>query len=258
MSDADTTTGVRDAQPSEAGQMAALAEAKRQHYREHASPFQRPAADGESVHTSFLLTLMERDGFVVLVHEVAPDEIDGFLVARVGSAPPPFGEGALLHIDDFALATPGGWATVGHELLREVASRAATTGAEKAIVVSGPPSIDKPKTDFLAASGFVVEAEWWVKALEPSQTDAAPEKDGFDAAVGPAPPVYDPGGLTCLALRIDTPAALQQFEAFANASDAVVAIVPTLTSRDDVRDELIRRGYTIASEWYAAPVARLV
>jgi hypothetical protein len=74
---------------------AELAEAKRQHYRDHASPFQHPARGGREIHEGFLRKLLEREDFTVLVHD-AGGSIDGFIVARFGSAPPPFGEGSLL------------------------------------------------------------------------------------------------------------------------------------------------------------------
>jgi hypothetical protein len=117
-------------------------------------------------------------------------------------------------------------------------------------VVSGSRTVDTPKVDFLAGLGLECEAEWWVKPIEPSQREPV-EMSGFAAFVGPAPPVYDPGGLTCLATEIESPAALPLFEDFASASQAVLAIVPTLTSRLDLRAALGERGYSVASEWYA-------
>ena len=229
--------------------MAALADLKRQQYRDNASPFQRPALDALAVHEAFLARLIEWDGFVVRVHE-GRDGVDGYVVARVGSAPPPFGEGALFHVDDFMVASPALWLTVGEALLEHVAAEAALVGAKKAIVVSGSRSVDAPKVDFLAGLGLDCEAEWWVKPVELNEREPV-EMSGFNAFVGPAPPVYDPGGLTCLAMEIESLVALAHFEEFASASQAVVAIVPTLTSRLDLRAELRERGYTVASEWYA-------
>ncbi len=235
--------------------MADLAEAKRQQYRDHAPPFQRPAPDGRVVHESFLPKLLAWEGFTVLVHDGAGG-VDGFIVARFGSAPPPYGEGSLFHVDDFAVADEAAWPTVGAALLREVMHRADVAGIETAIVVSGPPSVDEPKTAFLSGRGLRVDAEWRVKALTPT-TAGAPAKDGFDAAIGPAPPVYEPGGLTALALRVDYPEAVERFEQFAAASDAVVAIVPLRVSDAGLREELDRRHFVVASEWYAGSVSTL-
>jgi hypothetical protein len=244
-----SSIAIRDCHVADVSVMAELAEAKRQHYRDHASPFQRPARGGREIHESFLRELLEREDFTVLVHD-AGGSIDGFIVARFGSAPPPFGEGSLFHVDDFVLADPTTWLTVGRALLDEVMRRAEGAGIEKVIVVSGPASVDEAKTAFLRAVGLVVEAQWRVKPLVPT-TGHVPEKQGFDAAIGPAPSVYDPGGLTALALRIDSTSAVQRFEEFAAASNAVVAIVPLLTSDDELRAELDRRSYVVASEWDA-------
>ena len=248
--------GVRDAQVADVPRMADLAEAKRQQYRDHAVPFQRPAPDGRTVHESFLPKLLEWEGFTVLVHDAAGG-VDGFIVARFGSAPPPYGEGSLFHVDDFAVADGATWSTVGAALLGEVMHRAELAGIETAIVVSAPPSVDEPKTAFLSERGLRVDAEWRVKALTLT-TVGAPAKEGFEAVIGPAPPVYEPGGLTALALRVDYPEAVERFEQFAAASDAVVAIVPVRVSDVGLREELDRRQFVVASEWYAGPARPLL
>jgi hypothetical protein len=97
-----------------------------------------------------------------------------------------------------------------------------------------------------------------VKPITPIEGGEAPPKEGFDAATGPAPPVYDPGGLTTLALRIDEPDAVERFETFAAASGAIVAIVPVRRAQDELRSRLRASGYTIASEWYSAAIADLL
>ena len=84
-----------------------------------------------------------------------------------------------------------------------------------------------------------------------------PDQDGFEAIVGPAPPVYDPGGPVCLAARLDGPDALPHLERYGAAARAVLAIVPLATGREDVRAVLVARGYALASEWYAAPIETL-
>ena len=248
MTRSGSEAGVRPGRPDDVVAMAALAEMKHEQYRDNASPFQVPALDARSVHEAFLAKLLVCDGFLVAVHD-GPEGIDGFIVARVGSAPPPFGEGALFHVDDFMVTAPSLWTTVGRALLRHVAGEAAAAGATKAIVVSGSRAVDAPKVDFLAGLGLLCEAEWWVKQIEPTHDQPVATK-GFEAIVGPAPPVYKSGGPTCLATHIESPEALQQLERFAAASRAVIVIVPTLASRDDLRQELRDRDYVVASEWY--------
>jgi N-acetylglutamate synthase-like GNAT family acetyltransferase len=130
---------IREAQISDVQAMAALAEAKRQHYRDHAAPFQRPASNGREVHERFLPKLLEWEAFTVLVHE-GGEGVDGFVVARFGSAPPPYGEGSWFHVDDFVVGRASLWASVGRELLDAVMNRAREAGIDQAIVVCGRPS----------------------------------------------------------------------------------------------------------------------
>jgi GNAT superfamily N-acetyltransferase len=243
----------REALISDVPAMAALAEAKRQHYRDHAAPFQRPASNGREVHEAFLSKLIEWDGFSVLVHD-EEGRVDGFIVARFGSAPPPYGEGSWFHVDDFAVADPTTWPSVGQELLDEVMHRAHDVGIEEAIVVSGPPSIDQPKVAFLSGAGLRLDAEWRIKPLALSPDLRPGDPDGFEVAIAPAPPVYDPGGVTALAVRVAA-GAVRRFEEFASASGAVVGIVPVRISDEALRAELDERDFVVASEWYSGRVA---
>jgi hypothetical protein len=144
---------VREAMTSDVPAMAALADAKRQQYRDHAAPFQRPAADARAVHERFLPKLLEWDDYDVLVHE-KNQVVDGFIVSRRRSASPPFGEGSLFHVDDFAVQNAD-WDEIGTPLLDAVAAIAMAAGIAEAIVVSGPDSVDgaKPRFSPSAASG---------------------------------------------------------------------------------------------------------
>src|SRR5207302_2141452 len=134
-------------EPGDVATIARLAELKREQYRDHATPFQHPAPNGREVHEAFLAKLLTCRDFVVLVHE-GTSGIDGAIVARFGSAPPPFGEGPWFHVDDFVVAEPGLWANAGRGLLDEVTARAHGSGLQQAIVVSGPDSVDRPKAAF--------------------------------------------------------------------------------------------------------------
>jgi hypothetical protein len=159
-------------------------------------------------------------------------------------------------VDDFAVAGDD-WRVAGDALLRSLARTAAAAGLETAVVVSGPSSVDPAKCAFLEQRGFHVEAEWWVKAVAPDTGSEPPAPEGFRAVVGPAPPVYDPGGPTCLALAVDDGRALPRLERFAAASGAVLVIVPLRRGRTEIRERLAAGGYVAASEWHAAPVAPL-
>jgi GNAT superfamily N-acetyltransferase len=92
--------------------------------------------------------------------------------------------------------------------------------------------------------------------------DLGAEIDGFViATLMPAPPVYDPGGLTCLiddfavaegsAWQSIGAALLHEVRREAAARGAVQAVV--VCGHRDVpkREMLAGSGFTIASEWYA-------
>lgn len=234
-----------------------LAEAKRDLYRDNAHPFQRPANDARSLQRPFFEGLLQRDDFIVLVHQDASGHVDGFLTGRVGPAPPPIGaDGDPFHVDDFVVDRPDLWLSTGDALLLAAARLAQAAGACTAIIVAGSQRVDPPKRAFLRGLGLALAAEWWARPLDAAPGDV-PAQDSFEAIVGPAPPVYDPGGPVCLAARLDGPEALPHLERYGAAARAVLAIVPLATGREDVRAVLVARGYALASEWYAAPIETL-
>lgn len=248
---------VRTAASSDLERMLDLAEAKRDLYRHNAHPFHRPATAARTLQRPFFEGLLGRDDFIVLVHEDASTHVDGFLIGRIGPAPPPIGAaGDPFHVDDFAVDRPDLWLSTGDALLREAARLAHAAGARTAVIVAGSQEIDQPKHAFLHGLGLALAAEWWARPLDAAPGDV-PNRDGFEVIVGPAPPVYDPGGPVCLATRLDGPEALPHLERYGAAARAVLAIVPLATGREDVRAVLVARGYTLASEWYAAPIETL-
>ena len=66
---------------------------------------------------------------------------------------------------------------------------------------------------------------------------------------GPAPPVYDPGGPTALALRIDAQAVAAYTE-WAAAQGAVLAIVPARAADAALEQAAETAGYEPASDWF--------
>jgi hypothetical protein len=71
----------------------------------------------------------------------------------------------------------------------------------------------------------------------------------FVGHLGPAPPVYDPGGPVLLVRQIDPAAPLGELEQQASAWGAVLVIVPEVPSGPRVH-ELIANGYEVASQWF--------
>jgi hypothetical protein len=154
---------IRPAAKADIQQMVALSEDKRSQYKEYAPTFWRKAAGASESQARFFKTLLEREQVIALIHETG-DRVDGFVVATVRNAPPVYDPGtAICAIDDFCVAVPEDWATVGAQLLQKVRQAARGRGAELAVVVCG--ARDEPKRAMLQRAGFAVASEWYVNPL---------------------------------------------------------------------------------------------
>jgi hypothetical protein len=101
----------------------------------------------------------------------------------------------------------------------------------------------------LSGLGYERGASWWVHSVE-AHEGKAPILRNTDAVVGTAPPVYNPGGLTALALEMRDPADVPTFKDWASASNAVLAIVPARSSNGELETALATEGYEPASDWF--------
>lgn len=146
--------------PEDVPQVAALAQQKREQYQEYQPQFWRVADDAVALHTPFIEHMVKDDGFVALV-AAEGDEIRGFVTGRLVPTPPvynPGGNGAL--IDDFHVASPDLWATVGSELLEAATRELTARSAVMVVVVCG--NLDTEKRAALTASGLTIGTEWYV------------------------------------------------------------------------------------------------
>jgi hypothetical protein len=234
---------VRRALAADAEAAADLAEAKRAEYAAYSPVFWRPAAGARERHRPFLAHCIENDRFLALAAEDA-GELAGLVLAGKHGAPPPFHADAepTWFVDDFLVAG-GDWDGAGALLLERVAGEA---GGARLVVVTA--HADRPKCAFLEARGFACAASWWVLPVDAEPGDPV-LPDGAEAVTGPAPPVYDPGGLTALALRLD-PRHVADFVAWTVASDAVLAIVAARESDTSLAAALAAAGFARASAWY--------
>jgi hypothetical protein len=142
----------RRAVPEDADAIADLMETKRQEYGGYAPVFWKPAPDGRDVHLPFLRSQIgdrETDTFVAEAPAGSGRPLDGFAIARSGG------------IDDYAVASPDLWPTVGADLLHAATLAQASRGARRMVVVCG--ARDVPKRTMLAAEGFTLVEEWWVR-----------------------------------------------------------------------------------------------
>jgi len=120
------------------------------------------------MHATFLGTQVEnQERHVALVHEATDGTIDGFLIATMVPAPPVYDPGGITClVDDFMVATPVLWASVGRNLLDEAVRLCAPKGAVQTVVVCGPH--DAAKRSMLLESGHIVASEWFTKPFADS------------------------------------------------------------------------------------------
>ncbi len=113
----------------------------------------------------------------------------------------------------------GGSSTAGQ------AEAARGSGCRHLMVVSGYR--DAAKKEFLRHCGLQSEVVWWVKPIRPDHNTGRIGE--VRMVVGPAPPVYDPGGLTAMAIEEPREAGL--FEDAAAEAGAVLAIMNRFEAR---------------------------
>ncbi|HET9110360.1 MAG TPA: hypothetical protein VFN78_06015 [Ktedonobacterales bacterium] len=256
--DADTRSVVvvRAAREDDADITACLAATKRAEYEVYSPVFWRRAADDRGRHLPFLRSCLRDPMYLSFTAESGGEPL-GIILGKRGAAPPPFQRDPepTCFVDDFFVARPSLWASVGGALLAEVAEAAHAQGAARVIVVTAQRDI--PKRTFLLDEGYSLAAAWWVHPIAQGSAAisipaGAEEGEGIEAVVASPPPVYDPGGPVALALSLgDTPAAqVARFGHWVVASHAALAIVPVRVADLALAEELAAHGYEIASEWF--------
>lgn len=136
---------------------------KRSQYQEYSPLFWRPADGAREAQLTFFERLVADEGYICLVHQ-ADDEVNGFLIATVVSSPPVYDPGGMVcMIDDFVVAEPSLWATIGEALRAEAELRAEKHGAVLSVTVCG--QADGAKRSALVESGSHVASEWYVREI---------------------------------------------------------------------------------------------
>lgn len=218
---------------------AEVMERRRQIYAVYSPVFWRPAGGIVDVHGRFLATRLASEGAVGLrTHR-------GFLIGE-----PKNQEGL---VDDFAVEPDSSWASDGAELLCAAWAELAAQGLRTLRVVTA--AADQEKVAMLRSCSLQLAEQWWVKPLEPTGTTTGLGTtgritgSGFSGTLGPAPPVYDPGGPVLFVDRLYDGADLADLVREATATGAVLAVVPTPASAEG-EDALRRHGWAVASAWY--------
>jgi hypothetical protein len=153
-------------------------------------------------------------------------------------------------VDDFTLAPPRSWDRDGAVLLLAAAERLAARGIGSVRVVAAHG--DQAKGGMLRGLSLSLARQWWVRELRPAGGPGAPGRvsgPGFSGVLGPAPPVYNPGGLVFLADGDGEPPDADAVAREATAMGAVLAIVQAAPG-SSLASELPRSGWSAASDWY--------
>jgi hypothetical protein len=89
----------------------------------------------------------------------------GVGTAEIHNAPSVYDPGGpAAMVDDFMVATPEMWPTVGRQLLDALTAELRRRGVVVVIAVSGHH--DEPKRAMLRDAGLTVASEWYVQALQ--------------------------------------------------------------------------------------------
>jgi GNAT superfamily N-acetyltransferase len=157
------TALIRRAEATDLPAMLDLAEQRRVEYARYQPRFWNPAPDARLAQSGYFAQLFEAPEVLtaVCLHDA---QLSGFLIARLVPAPPVYQPGGLTClIDDFCLAAPQGWTTLGRQLLEHIYAQARQRGATQAVVVCG--HLDQPKREMLFATGATLASEWFVQEL---------------------------------------------------------------------------------------------
>jgi hypothetical protein len=143
--------------------MLELAAVKRAEYEAYSPVFWRPAATAKESQQKFFESLVNDAGWICLVHDTN-EIVDGFVIGRVVPAPPVYDPGGkVCIIDDFTVADPSLWSTVGVQLRDATERHAAETGAVLSVTVCGQRDTAKRKA--LLDGGSHVASEWHVHSI---------------------------------------------------------------------------------------------
>jgi GNAT superfamily N-acetyltransferase len=157
---------IRRAELKDVPVMVELSEQRRIRYDKELAPrytYFRKAHDSREKQTPYLEGLLLRDDHLILVHE-RDGQLTGFIDGGLYSPPPVYDPGGRSCIvDDFVVATPEDWETVGASLLEEVITWARQQGAVHIATVCTP--IDPLKRRMLSSSGLGTILEFFCRNI---------------------------------------------------------------------------------------------
>jgi GNAT superfamily N-acetyltransferase len=141
-----------------------LAEATRRLHATYEPVFWRAAHDARARQAQYLAGLLQAPDAVARVG-LTDGVLAGFAIGRLVPAPPVYEPGGpTCLIDDFAVADPALWASVGVGLLHAVRVAAREMGAVQLVVVTA--ARDTAKRALLDSAGLARTSEWWTGPVD--------------------------------------------------------------------------------------------
>ena len=154
---------VRKAEPADITAVVELVERSRRQFQKFQPTFWRKAAKSAAVTETFLTKLLGESDTLFLV-AVEGNQQQGFLIARKFPNPPVFDPGGdTWLIDDFCVAEPHFWLSIGEALLSHATTLIHEHGGVQVVVVSADR--DLAKTEMLRRSDLSIASNWWTKPL---------------------------------------------------------------------------------------------
>ena len=146
-----TQDSIRPLTAADVPRVLELSEQKRREYQDYSPVFWRMSPLPRETFGSYMQSQIENPQVVALAHQ-HNGKIDGYVLAN-----------AQGYIDDYTVAAPNLWPKVGADLLRAAGDEAHKRGIKSLLVVCGAGDI--PKRKMLAAQGFTMGTDWYVKPL---------------------------------------------------------------------------------------------
>jgi GNAT superfamily N-acetyltransferase len=135
-----------------------ILEARRACYAKLEPRFWKRAARARENSIGYLATLLPKDDHLFLVATVEA-AIAGFILCVPMRTPPVYDAGPTAAIDDYHVADPADWPTIGAALLAAARGRLKANGINQIVVVSA--YLDEPKMAFLRGAGLSLNAAWF-------------------------------------------------------------------------------------------------
>ncbi len=136
---------------------------KRLDYEKSQSRFWKKAEGSEEKQKLWFSELLKKEDHILLIAE-SGKQLVGFIIGELRKAPEVYDPGGVtLVIDDFCIASPSCWNSIGSPLFLELEKQGKEKGAVQTITVCG--AHDSGKRLFLEKMGCTVYSHWYGKEI---------------------------------------------------------------------------------------------